>query len=292
MKLSVIIPVYGVEATLNRCVESVLGQHVAEMEVILVDDGSPDRCPQLCDEWAAKDSRIRVIHQENGGLSVARNAGLDIATGSFLTFADSDDWIDDGLYPQLLQQMDDNDILEYCIADRLRLPDHTYEDMDAYWLQGQAYAHTYACNKIYRSSLFDEIRYPKGRVFEDVYILPSLLRKAHKVATTRQGCYHYDTNPNGITATADGQALTQLLEAHLRSQMPIDDAYYMYLVNIQIDIYERAPQKPLMLLPRRLSPGNLHGKQKIKAYALNLLGLKQLCRISTFIHRFRTPSRS
>ena len=168
MKLSVIIPVYGVEATLNRCVESVLGQHVAEMEVILVDDGSPDRCPQLCDEWAAKDSRIRVIHQENGGLSVARNAGLDIATGSFLTFADSDDWIDDGLYPQLLQQMDDNDILEYCIADRLRLPDHTYEDMDAYWLQGQAYAHTYAWNKIYRSSLFDEIRYPKGRVFEDV----------------------------------------------------------------------------------------------------------------------------
>ena len=93
MKLSVIIPVYCVEATLDRCVESVLCQQVEDMEVILVDDGSPDCCPQKCDEWAQKDSRIRVIHKENGGLSDARNAALDIATGDYITFVDSDDWI-------------------------------------------------------------------------------------------------------------------------------------------------------------------------------------------------------
>ena len=81
MKLSVIIPVYRVEATLDRCVESVLSQKVDDMEVILVDDGSPDRCPQMCDEWARRDPRIRVVHKENGGLSDARNAGLDMATG-------------------------------------------------------------------------------------------------------------------------------------------------------------------------------------------------------------------
>ena len=86
MKLTIIIPVYRVEATLDRCVESVLMQNVNDMEVILVDDGSPDLCPQMCDDWAKKDKRIRVIHKENGGLSDARNAALDIATGDYITF--------------------------------------------------------------------------------------------------------------------------------------------------------------------------------------------------------------
>ena len=106
MKLSVVIPVYRVESTLDRCVESVLRQHVDDMEVILVDDGSPDRCPQLCDEWARRDSRIRVVHKPNGGLSDARNAGIDIATGDYIAFVDSDDWIADDTYAPLLERMD------------------------------------------------------------------------------------------------------------------------------------------------------------------------------------------
>ncbi|MDE6646270.1 MAG: glycosyltransferase, partial [Prevotella sp.] len=85
MKLSVVIPVYRTAATLNRCVESVLSQEVDDMEVILVDDGSPDSSPQLCDAWAAKDQRIRVIHQQNGGLSKARNSGIEVATGDLIT---------------------------------------------------------------------------------------------------------------------------------------------------------------------------------------------------------------
>ena len=91
MRLSVIIPVYCVENTLDQCVESVIAQSIADMEIILVDDGSPDHCPELCDEWAKKDSRIRVIHKEHGGLSDARNAGIDAATGEWLSFVDSDD---------------------------------------------------------------------------------------------------------------------------------------------------------------------------------------------------------
>ena len=91
MKLSIVIPVYLVESTLKRCVESVLSQDVEDMEVILVDDGSPDNCPKICDEWGRKDNRIMVIHKENGGLSEARNAGIDIASGDFITFVDSDD---------------------------------------------------------------------------------------------------------------------------------------------------------------------------------------------------------
>ena len=166
MKLTVIIPVYCVEATLDRCVESVLRQDVPDMEVILVDDGSPDRCPQMCDDWKARDARICVIHKENGGLSDARNAALDIAKGDYITFVDADDWISPDTYKPLLERMGDSDLLEYSIAGRLSLHDTTYHHASDYWLQSRAYTHAYAWNKLYRRSLFSHIRFPKGRVFE------------------------------------------------------------------------------------------------------------------------------
>ena len=291
MKLSVIIPVYRVEDTLDRCVKSVLAQHVDEMEVILVDDGSPDLCPQKCDTWAAHDQRISVIHKRNGGLSDARNAGIERATGDYITFIDSDDWLADNTYAPLLLRMGDCDILEYSIADKLTLADHIYHDVNEYWLKEQAYTHTYACNKIYRRNLFDHVRYPKGRIFEDVYTLPLLLRQAKQVATTSHGNYHYCWNPNGITATADGQALSQLLDAHLHSQMPVDDSYYMYLVNIQMDVRERT-SLPILLPRRVIDYSKMKGKSRIKAYAYNLLGINTLCRISKLIHHIKKPSRS
>ena len=290
MTLSVIIPVYRVEATLNRCVESVLKQHVDDMEVILVDDGSLDKCAEMCDHWAAKDQRIRVIHKANGGLSDARNAGIDIACGDYITFVDSDDWIADNTYPPLIDKMADVDILEFAIADRLILKEHVYNDMNEYWLKEQAYTHTYAWNKIYSRHLFDDVRYPKGRIFEDVYTLPQLLRKARKVATSSHGSYHYWINPSGITATADGHALAQLLEAHLSGKMPIDDLYYMYLVNIQIDVWERTG-KDIILPERRVCSANLPYRHKLKAIAINTLGIKTLCNVTKFIHHFKKPSR-
>ena len=289
MTLSVIIPVYCVEATLDRCVESVLRQHVDDMEVILVDDGSPDHCPEMCDQWAAKDQRIRVIHKANGGLSDARNAGIDIACGDYITFVDSDDWIAADTYRPLLEKMAGIDILEYAIADRLSLNDHIYDDINKYWLNERVYTHTYAWNKIYRRQLFDDVRYPKGRIFEDIYTLPQLLRKAQRIATSSHGSYHYWTNPTGITATADGNALTQLLEAHHRSQMPIDDLYYMYLVNIQIDVWERTGND--MVLPKRkVRIGAIPSQYKFKARILNSLGLKALCIFSKLLHHFKKPS--
>ena len=290
MTLSVIIPVYNVEETLDRCVESVLKQRIDDMEVILVDDGSPDKCPEMCDHWAAKDQRIRVIHKPNGGLSDARNAGIDMACGDYITFVDSDDWIADNTYPPLLEKMTDIDILEYNIADRLSLNEHIYDDINEYWLSERVYTHTYAWNKIYRRLLFDNVRYPKGRIFEDVYTLPQLLRKAQKVATSSHGSYHYWINPSGITATADGHALAQLLEAHLSSKMPIDDLYYMYLVNIQIDVWE-GTGSDIIIPKRRVCNADLPSKYKLKAVTLNTLGIKALCNIIKFIHYFKKPSR-
>ena len=290
MKLSVVIPVYRVEATLNRCVESVLRQHVDNLEIILVDDGSPDRCPQMCDEWGLRSTCIKVIHKENGGLSDARNAGIDIATGDFITFVDSDDWISPDTYAPLLELIGDSDMLEYAIAGRLELQDRCYDDVREYWLKEKAYAHTYAWNKIYRLSLFDSIRYPKGKIFEDVYTLPKLLRKVRKVMTTHKGFYHYEWNPNGITATADGQGLRLLLNANLVSGMPMDDVYYMFLVNIQMDVWELSGV-PLTLPERKVDTHSLEGKYKLKAIAINTIGLKNLCKINKVIHYMKKPSR-
>ena len=102
-KISVVVPVYKVEDYLDRCVESLIGQTYKNLEIILVDDGSPDNCPAMCDEWAEKDSRIKVIHKENGGLCSARNAGMDIATGDFIGFVDSDDVVDCDMYQLLIE---------------------------------------------------------------------------------------------------------------------------------------------------------------------------------------------
>lgn len=103
--ISVIVPVYKAEKTLNRCVESIAGQAYRNLEIILVDDGSPDNCPALCDEWSRRDSRVKVIHKKNAGASSARNAGLSVATGDYIAFVDSDDWIEPDMYSSLLKDI-------------------------------------------------------------------------------------------------------------------------------------------------------------------------------------------
>ena len=288
MKLSIVIPVYRVETTLDRCVESVVTQDYDDFEIILVDDGSPDRCPQLCDEWARRDPRISVIHKPNGGLSDARNAGIDVARGDFLTFIDSDDYIAPHTLSQVMPLTNDADLIEYPIRQfpktsyLLPLTSHLYTDADDYWLQTKAYEHTYAWNKIYRRTLFADIRFPKGKVFEDAYTLPRLLRLQPRIMTTDRGCYHYYRNPHGITATATGNELRMLLDAHLTSGMPVDDSYYHHLLNIQLDVYRLTGDLP-RLQPRHLKlQGNL--KQILKALTLNTLGIKGICKLHKVIH--------
>lgn len=226
MTLSVIIPVYEVESTLQRCVGSVLRQGVADMEVILVDDGSPDHCPAICDRLAKEDNHIRVLHKENGGLSDARNAGLDAAKGEYVTFVDSDDWLEEDTYQPLmlwLKAHPDCDILEYSLrhigGNRQPLPLHdaVFRSPRQYWEHTKAWEHAYAWNKIYRRRLFDNVRFPKGKVFEDIYTLPLLLTQNPRIATTSHGCYCYEWNASGISSQADtaADAIKQHLEALL-----------------------------------------------------------------------------
>lgn len=302
MKLSIIIPVYRTEDTLDRCVESVLHQDHPDMEVILVDDGSPDRCPIRCDDWAAKDRRIHVVHKVNGGLSDARNTGIGIATGDYVTFVDSDDYLAEDTYGPLMQrlgQQPDIDILEYPVyvhygSPRQYLtdfkPETTYHDMETYWLDGRAYQHTYACNKIFRKSLFEEVRFPVGRVFEDAQTLPRLLEKTTTVVTCSLGLYYYCSNSNGITQTADGQALQMLLQPHvemigrIRRKDKAFETYYLHVLNIQMDVFELTGSTPILpLLP--VKSGHFTGTQKMKAIALNLLGINRICQLNKILHK-------
>ena len=296
MELSIIIPVYNVEKTLHRCVESVLRQSFQNFEMILVDDGSTDNSVTMVDEIARTDNRISVIHQCNQGLSAARNTGIKAAKGKYITFIDSDDFIAQDTYKGVMEMLNahpEYDILEFSVIEKygskaqhpLILDDCVYQNKQEYWLKGQAYRHTYAWNKIYRRELFADIEFPKGKNFEDAHTLPKLMAAAKTIATTSLGTYYYCWNDAGITANANGQALTSLLEAHLayiNGNNKIDATYYTHVLNIQLDVYEATKAMPL--LPIRPFYGNL------KLTLLHLLGIKCLCKLNTLFHKTIKPS--
>ena len=209
--LSVIVPVYRVETYLPKCLDSLVGQTYADLEIILVDDGSPDRSGAICDEYAARDSRIVVIHQENRGLSGARNAGLDRATGEFVAFVDSDDYLERSMYENLMvAAMERNAdivigdfymILESGISRRyIRVPDDgSLEKVREMILADRI--PSYVWNKVYRKALFDGVRYERIRGFEDLQITPRLFQRAHKVAFVPEAGYYYNClNMNALTA--------------------------------------------------------------------------------------------
>ena len=309
MKLSVIIPVYRVEQTVLRCLESVALQDVPEMEIIIVDDGSPDRAPQLCEEWAARHKGMaHVIHQDNRGLSAARNTGLAAATGDYVTFVDSDDYLAPDTYKplaQLLQGHPEYDLLEYPFCAQTAtdksvvhsFSSHTYTDMGLYWMVAQTYTHCYAWNKIYRRRLFTKVSFPEGKLFEDAWTLPLLLSQAHTVAQTDQGMYHYCLNMSGITQTADCNALSSLFHAHLRAMQTLQpqvhdphaaDDYYLYLLNLQVYLTARS-KEPIALPYRRIADTRrLRGVRRLKAIINNRFGINTLCNIIKATQRLQT----
>ena len=215
--ISVIVPIYKVEPYLRRCVDSILAQTYHDIEVILVDDGSPDNCPEMCDEYAAQDERIKVIHKANGGLSSARNVGLDAASGDWVSFIDSDDWIEPDMYEILLQNAENanaeisvggvND--ELVDHDRVIVTKTTYhgalkqetlsptEAMARYFTTSWA-----AWDKIYRKELFQTIRFPVGEINEDEAIVLKLLDTCTAVSYTNQVFYHYIHRAQSITTSA------------------------------------------------------------------------------------------
>lgn len=203
-KISVIVPVYKVEPYLDKCVSSIVNQTYKNLEIILVDDGSPDNCPAMCDAWAEKDSRIRVIHKTNGGLSDARNAGMAVATGELMAFVDSDDWIAPDMYEYLYQRLaEDNSDIAACgvqmvwenkTPSRMLTRDgncvlNQEEAMRAIieesWLKQPVWY------KLYKTALVRDILFPKGKCHEDVFWSYQAVGSAKKVSVSDHVGYYY-----------------------------------------------------------------------------------------------------
>lgn len=208
--ISVIVPVYKVELFFRQCVDSILAQTYSNLEIILVDDGSPDNCGAICDKYACQDSRIRVIHKENGGLSDARNVGIDAAKGEYIAFVDSDDWIAPEMYESMYQTAEkykaDLVVCEYYDCWRQTCSGwHKSEDQIFLGEEGakallELKFGNYAWNKLYKRELWTQkIRYPVGKNYEDVRTTYKLVQKCKMVVVIPQMLYYYRRHNQGIT---------------------------------------------------------------------------------------------
>lgn len=212
-KISIIVPIYNVESYLSRCIDSLLQQDYANIEIILVDDGSPDDCGRICDEYAQRDDRIKVIHKQNGGLSSARNAGLDVMTGDWVMCVDSDDWVEPNYCSYALDDAleMESDIVVFgyndCYPTHTEPQKNVARDIKLTPKQAIGELHggkilSFAWNKIYKASLFDGIRYPLGRLYEDIGTTYKLFAKANSVALTTGITYNYFKRDDSILGKA------------------------------------------------------------------------------------------
>ncbi len=208
--ISVIVPIYNVENYLERCLQSILNQTYRNLEIILVDDGSKDSCGEICDNFQKKDKRIKVIHKENGGLSDARNKGLDIATGEYISFIDSDDWIDLETYEISMKKMEEchAQIVAFNVLwvydGKEFTPDLSaeYEIMDSeqaiLTTVGNTKVRTTAWNKLYRADLIEDFRFIKGKLNEDEFFTFKILDRAKTIVYLHRECYYYFQRSNSI----------------------------------------------------------------------------------------------
>ena len=226
-EISVIVPVYKVEQFLHRCVESILRQSFYNFELILVDDGSPDSCGAICDAYAAKDNRIHAIHQKNGGLSAARNSGIDYvlahSDSHWLAFVDSDDWVHPDflkiLYTAARQTLCKISACGFFRTEGEPIPEVQDDSIvclsadDYYCGQVHGGVTAVAWNKLYHRSLFKELRYPIGKLHEDEFTTYLAVYQAGKVGVTPAQLYAYYQNPEGIMRSEWNPRRMHVLEA-------------------------------------------------------------------------------
>ena len=216
-KVSVIVPVYKVEPYIEKCICSLINQTLKDIEIILVDDGSPDNCGIICDKFAKQDSRIIVIHKENGGLSDARNAGMKVASGEFLGFVDSDDYVSQEMFELLYTACIDQKAeiagcdLAYVYENDNRVVSGstglTYvlssDEFYCRMMNTDGFLRVGVWNKIYKMELFHEVLFPKGKLFEDIGTLYKVIFKAQKTVYISKPCYMYLKERTGAITTGN-----------------------------------------------------------------------------------------
>ncbi len=257
--ITVIVPIYKVEDYLDRCIESVVNQTYNNLEIILVDDGSPDNCPKMCDAWAKKDKRIKVIHKANGGLSDARNAGINVASGDFLFFVDSDDLLDNKcleiLMDNIIQTESDLSICEcYRFTDKTKICNNiknnyevlNQENICEMLLKQNSINLVMAQTKLYKKDLFKDLMFEVGKIHEDEFIAHKIYIRCNKVVITSAQLYLYYLRNGSITQSG------RFTEKNLNALQAIEDRYSCFkntkfeqlalrqLINMTIYLYSKA----------------------------------------------------
>lgn len=247
--ISIIVPIYNVEPYLRRCVDSLLNQTYGDFELILVDDGSPDHCGTICDEYAVSDTRVRVIHKPNGGLSDARNAGLEIARGEYIAFVDSDDWVAPDYLERLLTALTKTgaDICE-CSVLYSDGADHGVRQADAAdkccdgaealeFLIKDHIFRQHVWNKLYRRHVIADVIFPKGKTNEDEFWTYQVFGNARKVVRIRNPLYYYFQRPGSIMGESYSLKRLDALEGKLCRQKYIDANFPKLSLQAKLNLF-------------------------------------------------------
>lgn len=279
-QLSIIVPVYNVAPYVRHCLQSLLDQGLQDYEVILVNDASYDNSRGICSEWCREHHQFRLVnHSANQGLSEARNTGLQEARGTYVTFVDSDDFLQAGTLASCMQVIGDADVLEYPImVDHLSrqahlwLPDDGVTDF-AGWMERDGFTHCYACNKVFRRTLWLGERFPAGLCYEDIVAVPRVMQKAGIIRGTRQGIYYYCRRLGSISTTPNLRNLRDYVSAlsGLMQLPECKDNLNLYLRALNAELSYRRAGGTGCQVPRRsipfsyiFSPG-LSFRQRLKA---------------------------
>lgn len=229
-KLSIIVPVYNVEKYLEKCIHSILDQTFKDFELILVDDGSVDKSGIICNRYARRDNRIKVIHKKNGGQAAARNVGLNLVRGDYVGFVDSDDWIDPDMY---------KDLYESCIRDNADISIIGLREVNEFEIILNEYIpndmsfseilkRAYPCNKIFKKELFvnNNLSFVEGRFYEDQELIPKLYVKCKKVTTVNKAAYNYLKRNGSTTGSRDEKVLDNLWAYTQIKEYLMDEGLY------------------------------------------------------------------
>lgn len=235
--ISVIIPIFKVEEYLERCINSITNQEYKCLEIILVDDGSPDACPIICDTWADKDNRIKVVHKLNGGLSDARNAGLKVATGDYISFIDGDDWVSTYFYSVLVNVMEHEkcDVVECDVVKSKKqiVNDSNFHSSQICYNAREALyelildklVHQHVWNKLYSRKLIENVLFPIGKCNEDEFWTYQVFGRATKIVHVNIPLYYYFQRSNSIMGSSYSLKRLDVLEAKLYRQKYIEKYY-------------------------------------------------------------------
>ncbi len=275
--ISIIIPVYNMEKYLKRCVDSVLDQTYKNIEIILVDDGSSDLSPKICDEYEKKDNRVKVIHKKNGGLSAARNSGIKVASGEYIGFIDSDDFIDSDMYEMLYNGMKKGDCSISNVNFRYYYDDGTTKKYFEEYENGCVYKYeqflkdmlTRSCNisvcsKLFKKEIFEQVFFDENKLNEDFLFMLDLVKKKINIYSLNKTKYNYCVRKGSISRTSFSNALIDSVDNSLYALEYVREDYpHLEEAALYLCFYQRMSY--LLTIPfEKMNSGNKHYSQVIR----------------------------